>query len=149
MTFGQLSKFVGQLDDDSEHWEEAQIELHQRQVAALPIPTCCQAAQNYPTVVFHVDVYSGDSRKAEGKWTGKLIECVYQQNMKRSSYFDNIPEVRFCCYCGLGLPKMVRKKKFPRHTCVVTDGGYYCNTCKERLGSCRCLPPEFAFELDS
>lgn len=35
---------------------------------------------------------------------------------------------------------------YPADTCVVLDGGYYCDTCKERSRECNCLPPTFAWE---
>ena len=145
MSFGELSDLAGRLDPEDEDCQAVYDELRTRQLAALPHPTCCQAARDYPAIVFQTDVYEGDSRKAEGAWEPSLVRAFREARMARRDLRDP-PEAKFCCYCGLSLPKMVRKKKFPSHTCVVKDGGYYCSTCKERLHACRCLPPEFAFE---
>jgi len=59
-----------------------------------------------------------------------------------------MPEAKFCTFCGEALPKMVRKATPPIPLCIVTDGGYYCDTCKQRL-PCTCLPPSAAFEPES
>lgn len=59
---------------------------------------------------------------------------------------QTMPEPTHCPFCGTPLPKMVRKDPIPPHICRVTDGGYYCDTCKQRLNACICDPPEAAFE---
>ena len=61
-------------------------------------------------------------------------------------YAGAYPEPKFCPYCGTALPKLVRKKPMPKNICRVTDGGYYCSTCRERLDNCLCDPPASAFE---
>lgn len=148
LSFAELSKRLGGVfDEDDDQRDDLFEELRRRQLAALPTPTCCKAAQEYPTIMFSVDVYDQDSREAEGKWTTAHLKVFQEQGLReRRDYFKHMPEPKFCNYCGLSLPKMARKKAFPKNTCVVKDGGYYCSTCKERLNACRCLPPEFAWE---
>lgn len=145
MSFGELSDLMGRLDYEDDGWDEVQFELHDRQLNALPRPTCCQESRDYPAAIFQLSVYDGDSREAEGSWLAPLVKAFETQRLRRRD-FNNPPEAKFCTYCGTALPEMKRKAEFPTYTCVVTDGGYYCDTCKERLHACRCLPPEHAWE---
>ena len=63
-----------------------------------------------------------------------------------SKYIEGMPNPEYCPFCSYPLPKMVRKEPPPPHICRVTDGGYYCDTCKQRLNECICDPPGAAFE---
>jgi len=147
MTFPELVKFRQSLDEDKEYdeWDQAGDELRQRQLAVIPRPTCCQAAKDYPAVRF----YAGfDKGKLKGAWQAGRPEGAEELAGKVTrglTYHTSRPEARFCCYCGLHLPKLVPKKEFPEHTSRVTDGGYSCDTCGGSQ-DCVCLPPEFAFE---
>jgi len=120
----------------------------------IPLPTCCKAAQMYPAVLFSQSVYEGDSREKEGRWEAALSESMRRDMFRlhgidQFDWFRNRPAAEFCPFCGEKLPKMRRKKTFPEMTCVVTDGGYYCDTCQQRLSQCRCYPSEHAWEPDT
>ena len=54
-------------------------------------------------------------------------------------------EANFCPACGKSLPNIVRNPNPPEKMVKVTDGGYYCDTCNERLGVCSCSPPWMAW----
>jgi hypothetical protein len=130
---------------EKEHLEMDTLmeELAAKQRAALPLPTCCEAAKNYPTITFGVNSDTG-----VGKWYAQLYRELTQYLSLKEGWWDNMPDPKFCPYCGTGLPNMVRKNPVPEDICTITDGGYYCDTCKERLQSCICLPPEAAFEQE-
>lgn len=118
---------------------------------AVVRPTCCESAVKYPPIQFSVDCYDvEDSNKDNGKWTITMNEYLMRHESTKSrdvvNYFENKPAPKFCPYCATPLPKMVRKNPMPEGICRVTDGGYYCDTCKERLHACRCLPLSAAFE---
>lgn len=53
-------------------------------------------------------------------------------------------EAQYCPHCAKPVPEIISVNP-PRPVCVCTDGGYYCDTCSERLNSCRCLRPEKAW----
>jgi hypothetical protein len=55
-------------------------------------------------------------------------------------------EAKFCPFCGKPVPPVRKKKKKFKRVARVTDGGYYCDTCRERLDGCRCVPPHFLWE---
>jgi hypothetical protein len=107
----------------------------------LVTPKCCAAAQTYKAVVLSVDVY-GDvpSNEVEPRW--------FVPTSAKDEIFDAaaIPRPTACPFCATPLPAPVRRTDNPR-VCVVSDGGYYCDTCGERLRSCECLTPEQAYEI--
>lgn len=53
---------------------------------------------------------------------------------------------KFCPFCSKALPAIIKKKMGRSKVCRVTDGGDYCNTCKERCTNCTCLRPEKAWK---
>lgn len=54
--------------------------------------------------------------------------------------------IRFCPFCGAAVPAIRLRKRPPKRIRVVTDGGYYCDTCKLRLESCGCASIERLWE---
>jgi hypothetical protein len=52
----------------------------------------------------------------------------------------SIPVI-FCPFCGKKLPEIIERPNPPKRICTVTDGGYYCDTCQERLCACKCEIP--------
>ncbi len=54
--------------------------------------------------------------------------------------------VQYCPHCGIKVPDVVPVEPAPQ-TMRVTDGGYYCDTCKKRLHACQCLYPEQAWRI--
>lgn len=55
--------------------------------------------------------------------------------------------IKHCPFCGTKLPKVEVDTDPPQPLCVVTDGGYYCDTCKERLNACECNHPAAAYRI--
>jgi len=116
----------------------------------IPILTCCEASRNYPTVTFTVD-FGEKSEDGKGYWyvrSNSKLEDYYRPSEAKMdpSWYENRPHAKFCPYCGTPVPKMRRKDPAPKTLTVVTDGGYYCDTCSERLNCCMCDPLSSAFE---
>lgn len=115
----------------------------------IPVPQCCEASRDFPTVTFSVDYADNiPSDKGPGKWhvTRSTPLEEYYRDRDDPGWWGRIPEPKFCPYCGTPLPKMRRKDPPPKTVCLITDGGYYCARCKDRLDSCLCDPISFAFE---
>ena len=118
----------------------------------IPLPMCCEAARKWPAVTFSVDSGgdAGDSHTDPGRWWvsqhRELDLTLSSVTRHRYAPADAFPPPKFCPYCGTPLPEMRRKDPMPPTVCRVTDGGYYCDTCHERLNCCLCDPPSSAFE---
>ena len=137
-------KKLRSLDEDDEEYDDLLVDRRVEMALAIPRPTCCQAAQDYPVVTFHVKAYEGDSGTNEGSWEAHMHSGLLREFAHRVEFFKNMPPAKFCPFCGTPVPKMQRVDK--PDVCRVTDGGYYCDTCKERLSNCLCDPPEAGFE---
>jgi len=61
--------------------------------------------------------------------------------------FNSLYDVEFCPHCGTKLPEVRLKTPAPKDVCIVSDGGYNCDTCKQRLRQCKCKSPEFLYEI--
>jgi hypothetical protein len=131
--------------------------VHTRDLERLtmvPRPTCCAAARWHPAVWFLVSVYHGDSHANDGHWetlvynkAARELRTLELQGARDAEIAKEQPAAKFCPYCGAPLPTMRRKAIIPATVMRVTDGGYYCDTCKERMSNCFCDPPEAAFEV--
>ncbi len=65
----------------------------------------------------------------------------------RWEHSDEVSKVvAFCPFCGTKVPDVRLRTEGPEKICVVLDGGYRCNTCKERLVNCECSLPERLWE---
>lgn len=118
------------------------------QRASIPRLTCCDAIREYPVITFTVGIRDEDTSKASGYWRVR-VDSNFWNEYDGGHYVDYIkgmPEPEYCPFCSSEVPKMARKIHPPPHLCRVTDGGYYCDTCEERLDSCFCDPPAAAFE---
>lgn len=133
-------------DQDTE-FDELWGVRRREQAEAIPRPNCCDAIQKYPVITFVVGI-GGDTTENQGHWRTKVEEGFwykfYTGDLTR--YLKRMPDPEYCPFCGTHVPNMVRKNPPPPNICRVTDGGYYCDTCHERLDGCICNPPESAFE---
>lgn len=95
----------------------------------LPRPTCCKAAgatQSYREAKLYFWVSPDKDEPGHG-W----------------SLWEITGFVSFCPWCGVKLPEM-KQGPVTGKVVVITDGGYYCDTCRERLDNCEChAPAEF------
>jgi len=100
--------------------------------ANLPGPGCCRyAAERNGYGVPNIHWWVDPENNARRGW-------------QLSAYSGFIAH---CPWCGTKLPQMQLKPKFPSRVCTVTDGGYRCDTCRERLISCSCASPAENFEI--
>jgi hypothetical protein len=108
---------------------------------------CCAKAKKFRTVIlsygsqskaiYDLEVFDGSLKP---KWCTRTLPQLAAEN------FSEIVEVDFCPHCGTPVPEIeprVTDKKISRYS----DGGYYCDTCKERLSSCSCLPTIFCWQI--
>lgn len=106
------------------------MSARQSEIAALrPKLTCCARANRFTKA------------GVDGKW--------YPKALKYEEFTDgqDCGDVFFCVACGTKLPDLQLKQSQAPTLCVVTDGGYYCDTCGERIQSCWCDPLESAYEV--
>lgn len=109
--------------------------------AYMPTPGCCEEMRLHPAATFAVE-YNDDSRLGEGRWLAS-----YETKTAPPRHSETRAIAKFCPYCATPMPKM-RRRRGPLVVSVITDGGYYCDTCSKRLSQCGCLPPEAAFVVD-
>jgi len=104
-------------------------------------PNCCEEVKKNSTVFLRHSRF-------------ELYESKGQENIKPKWYcmtwdikqntFDRV-QVTYCPHCNKKLPD-VTKRKTKRTVCVITDGGFYCDTCGIILTECTCYPPEYAWK---
>ncbi len=100
-------------------------------------PKCCEKVQNHLTVLLEVD-YTQPVDKQNPHWV------VRGMNDSQNAIEMYLP-CDFCPHCGEPTPQ-IKLRETDEDICVVTDGGYYCETCKQRVDSCKCEAPAYRFE---
>lgn len=104
-------------------------------------PGCCKASGSTPVVFLKIpsDFWRKERSFDEIK-VFKPTWCAYFYDsaiaLHQTVTVDNCP------FCGKKLPEIDLVKRRGKVS-VIIDGGYYCDTCKERLCNCKCLPMEF------
>lgn len=97
-------------------------------------PKCCEKVQTFQAVFLDIpdDFYEGNN-DTPPKW---VVSC-------KSDQFDceGWRQAHFCPFCGTTMPEIVRVDTGEYKVCACTDGGYYCDTCNERIRHCQCFPP--------
>lgn len=108
---------------------------------------CCQAARDTGAVFlqFSFDaIYESEGQEGHKPTWQICLPEAYHHRVATDGVRKSPPVVTHCPFCGTPVPEIV-----PRETtnkiCRVIDGGYYCDTCGERLHACRCMPPEYAW----
>jgi len=104
-------------------------------------PKCCKEVQEKNTVFLSFDIedfYDGDPEGQKNK------KPKWKSGCHTDSGWDHV-EVKFCPHCATPVPE-IKKRSTTKKICNVTDGGYYCDTCKERCQACTCYRPEYAWE---
>lgn len=135
---------------DARRLDSLRTKRRQEQRDALPKLTCCDAGRNSCSLMYSIDIYDSkaSNKITEGRWRLSEYESLTRDVRRNDPEWHKIqpPQPKFCPFCAAVIPKMRLMKEPPKDIAVVTDGGYYCDTCQERLSSCMCLPPEAAFE---
>ena len=116
-------------------------------------PQCCPYAQRFITLVY-AEYYSEDKEhfnETKPFWVvrgSKMSDEELTDNLREEKYPSNVEmQIYQCPSCGLHLPAIRKKDKPPEKVMTMTDGGYYCDTCKERLMCCECARPEELLEI--
>ena len=97
-------------------------------------PKCCKENDEHAALFLSLDIYEGEKKP---KWVVRVYDKKY--------HCDNVIEAKFCPFCSKPVTKIV-PSRIKEKIMKVTDGGYYCDTCKDRISNCQCLPPEFAWK---
>ena len=110
-------------------------------------PKCCKEVQKYQTVFLSYDMEAIYGIPDEGKPSGQEgYKPKWKGNGRHEEHGGQAEiEVKFCPHCATPVPE-IKKRVTEEKICVVTDGGYYCDTCKKRGNECECKSPEYAWE---
>lgn len=109
-------------------------------------PRCCEAAQKYPIITWQIRTDDGEEVE-QGRWYINASGELFSRFSGRDPDWWNVPAPTCCPFCGTKLPNMVRKKDVDiSSVCRIVDGGYYCDTCHDRLDSCLCDLRESIYE---
>lgn len=119
-------------------------------------PMCCATMNKHKSIVLGYDY--GDTCHTPRS----SLKPIWILRIDSSNYFDleiyrdrlnefrqdpdRLPLLKACPYCAAALPAIVPVDPPPSPMCSVTDGGYYCDTCKERLDACVCYPEFMAWQ---
>ena len=125
------------LDDERDEDEYARLRSERHGYVA---PTCCAASRLCKAIVLE----GGGARGKKPSWS-----IVLRYDIGDYRYDPSIGQMAaplYCPFCGAKLPEIVRKARPPSPIMRCTDGGYYCDTCEERLQSCTCWPPWSGWE---
>ena len=108
-------------------------------------PACCGYAKNFIRLRY-TEYYVSDKDYFLSHTPFWYIHKAEPANEDREWVAEEL-EIYFCPRCGLELPKIRVKEKLPERIVTITDGGYYCDTCGDRLNECRCSRPEDIWEV--
>lgn len=108
---------------------------HKEQGMQRVTPQCCEQVEETGSVFLVVpDSFVNGDLATKPKWG----IVAYHPQWETTTHIL----VDYCPHCGERLPAVVPVEPKGK-VCLVTDGGYYCETCKKRLSECQCLPPAF------
>lgn len=110
-------------------------------------PECCKPVQNFVAIYLKFPWGSEDGDDSSPEWELRLEHLEAAPGYGGDYTRRGPAKPLFCPYCGTKLPEIEINPKPPKPLAVITDGGYYCATCEERLMSCECFAPEFAWRI--
>jgi hypothetical protein len=117
----------------------------------LIVPGCCDKSKELMTVALRLvgeDAYYNKDEMPNVRPRWQLYSS-WLKIMEPDKWFhiEGWRDVDFCPHCGVAMP-LIRKRQIPLEPiCDIIDGGYYCNTCHERLDACSCWPCEAHWEV--
>ena len=108
-------------------------------------PDCCPEIKESRAVFLSVQYESDrdEGKPATQKWVTRAPSHHESFEHPSSSV---IVQAQFCPHCGKPLPQIGPRETSNHKICQVSDGGYYCDTCKESLNTCECYPLTAAFQ---
>lgn len=116
-------------DDDERDRKESELwDAHRKRVEdAEPRLTCCEKGAKIRTAQY-------SERLDDAPHFGVSVERAW------------FP-IAFCPFCAQPMPELEHAPQPGEHYMTVTDGGYYCDGCGERLEGCYCLPARCAWRV--
>lgn len=110
-----------------------------------PIPTCCNYTKCFIVLSygFYYPIEKDYFIKNKPFWTIRGAKMPHGKYIE----FDQQYSIKFCPNCGKELPDIKLKDPIPEKVTTIVDGGYYCDTCYERLHACTCNIPETMWEI--
>lgn len=124
----------------------------------LVTPRCCEQMLKTPCIYLALDnVYEEGGDDNPPRWKMRAFttwdnikagmdgEEQQRINIKHELQETSV-EAKACPFCGTPVPTIVPRDTTGKKICKITDGGYYCDTCNERLMACRCYPPEWNWQ---
>ncbi len=105
-------------------------------------PNCCNDVKENNTVFLrhsYNELYNEEKGQTNVKpqWYCSVFDLKNHTQSRR--------KVKYCPHCSKRLPK-IKRRITNKPICNTSDGGFYCDTCKERLINCQCYPPEYAWQ---
>jgi hypothetical protein len=138
-----VEKYIRNNDYDDEDYEWTERRL-------LIVPGCCEESSKNLLVTLRLDsndIYENEEGQENSKprWEVRNSFWNYINCYSRGEWPE--PIVKFCPHCGEKMPEIQKRKEPLSPVCSVTDGGYYCDSCEERLHACKCWPCEAHWEV--
>lgn len=110
--------------------------------------TCCAGGQRYlylaytrafgPNINGTIEAYLAHVRSIPPQWLVNVSEPKTTEEW-RAPY---VPPIAVCCpFCATPVPAVMLRPDPPERIRTITDGGYHCATCDERLDGCDCARP--------
>ncbi len=116
-------------------------------------PNCCDAMRKHQAITLQMPMgFEEGDIETPPNW---MIQSYRPYRVPDSDKWDEFPDpkpkeevytgstkdVKCCPFCAEYLPEIIRVDVGDKKVCRVADGGNYCDTCRERLRACTCLPP--------
>jgi hypothetical protein len=137
---GKSNSGIGLSTLEADELDKLRANREDEIIESILRPRCCEEAIKFPIISF---IVSGNDPDIIGSWQAHVGADFFSLFEFNGRY----PPVKFCPYCRTELPKMVLKERpIDSHICKITDGGYYCDTCEERLNMCFCDSRTTLFE---
>lgn len=112
------------------------------------VPGCCEASTKGRTVALRLPHEAIYGFRGKGQ-----ADCKPRWVTASVFHYDGehkLPErqvVTFCPHCGKPMPEIRKRVEVLEPIAQITDGGYHCDTCSERLHACKCWPCEAHWEV--
>lgn len=119
--------------------------IKKQHAESLPRPKCCEKIISTPVVFFSAVTFEGEPENPHWMMLVSVLEKDRFDPHYRYTRQDI--EVTHCPFCQTSLPEVELKPKPPKKVMTITDGGYYCDCCSERLIACQCYPSEARYRL--
>ncbi len=105
-------------------------------------PKCCKEVKENATVYLSF-MWPELNKILFGDLT--ITPKWYIRSWNKEGQSESKTVAKFCPHCAKEVPE-IELRQTAKKLCVVTDGGYYCDTCKKRWSHCKCLPLEFKWK---